>query len=131
MEHSTGAFILSHTKSSKGGGGVTPIGTVSTATTGVKMESNGLAFLRLVVKRSSSLAGPHQINSQEDEMLLDRLAVVDAQRTEAKMGVAKDWVKGVKSANWQWSSSQRAFSTVKNLDPGRSCGHSAYGSNPP
>ena len=33
--------------------------------------------------------------------------------------------------NPAWSSSQSHFSTVKNLDPVRSSGHGAYGSDPP
>jgi hypothetical protein len=37
----------------------------------------------------------------------------------------------VKGKNPPWSSGQGHFSTVKNLDPGRSSGHSAYGSNRP
>ena len=52
---------------------------MSTAMTGVKMGSNGQALLKLVVKRSSSLAEPHQINGQEHEMVLGRPAVAIVQ----------------------------------------------------
>ena len=37
----------------------------------------------------------------------------------------------VKGNNLAWSSGQDHFSTVKNLDPGYSSGHGAYGSDPP
>ena len=35
-------------------------------------------------------------------------------------------VKGSRRENWGWSRDQGQCSTVKYLDPGRSCGHSAY-----
>ena len=37
----------------------------------------------------------------------------------------------VKGKNLAWSSGQGHFSTVKNLESGRSSGHSTYGSDPP
>ena len=42
----------------KGGGGVTPIGAVSRAATGVKMQSNGRGTFWGSVKRSSGVLGP-------------------------------------------------------------------------
>ena len=47
-----------------------------------------------MVKRSNSLAGPHQTSGREHETLLGQPAVVSAQRTGAKMGVSIEWVKG-------------------------------------
>ena len=96
-------------------GGVIPIGTVSTAMTGVMRESNRQALLRLVVKLSSSLAGPHQISGQEHEKLLGQLAEV------AALGLKWVWLE----CQERKSSSQRLFSTVKNLDPGCIRGHGA------
>ena len=50
--------VCSHSRSSKQGGGVTHIGAVYIAATGVKMWSNGQDTFLGVVKRSSSIPGP-------------------------------------------------------------------------
>ncbi len=101
-------------------GGVTPIGAVSRAATGVKMRSNGQGTFWGSVKRSSSMLGT---------IYKALLAIKRRGRSFCACAVNR-WSR-VKGKNPAWSSGQGRFSTVKNLDPGRSSGHGAYGSDPP
>ena len=113
-------FCLGECKGGGGGGGVTPIGAVSRAATGVKMRSNGQGTFWGSVKRSSSMLGT---------IYKALLAIKRRGRSFCACAVNR-WSR-VKGKNPAWSSGQGLFSTVKNLDPGRSSGHGAYGSDPP
>ena len=104
-------------------GGVTPIGTASTATTGVKMRSSGQGTFEGSVKRS---------NRENGATLLRNAVIFDRSRSEAShCACASAYGQLVKDENWGRSSGHGQFSAVKYLDPGRSCGHSDYWSNPP
>ena len=105
-------------------GGVTPKGAVSTAATGVKMRSSCQGTLEGSVKRSSSEKGATVLCNA---VIFDRSAHGEA----SHCACAFVYDQRVKDENWGWSSGQVQFSAVKYLDPDRSCGHSAYWSNPP
>ena len=82
------------------------------------------------VKRSRHFLGVGQTVKQCSGALSTALLPIK-RRGRSFCACAVDRWSRVKGKNPAWSSGQGRFSTVKNLDPGRSSGHSAYGSDPP
>ena len=73
-------------------GGVTPIGAVSRAATGVKMRSNGQGTFWGSVKRSSSVLGHYLRHYCRSRGVADPFAhaqLIDGQGSRAKSGVVK------------------------------------------
>ena len=81
------------------------------------------------VKRSRHFLGVGQtVKQRAGALSMALLAIKRRDRSVCACAVNR-WSR-VKGKNLAWSSGQGRFSTVKNLDPDRSSGHGAYGSEP-